>query len=169
MSKMKQKYIEQQEARFFDPVDSEFWENEHMIAARKTDDLIADIVSKLENLLATMRGKTLILAGTVLLSMGTANASIMSLTEAKDKLTVIQRHESVSKADYESAKHSYKQAKRARKCAQKEIHAIAKANAASVAAEQASIGYAERAHHYNAYLDEQYLGSGNLRITGGAE
>lgn len=109
--------------------------------------------------------QTIILAGITLLAMP-CNASIMSLQEAKDRLSVVQRHEASSKLDYESAKHSYNAAKRARRAAQKEIKAIASANAKSLAAEQASLKYLERAHNYSGYVDEQYLGTGSINLRG---
>ena len=115
-----------------------------------------------------MKMKLRILIGTGLLALQQMPAwsSVMSLAEAKDRLSVVQRHEATTRQDYLLAKANYNQIKRTRKAAQREVKAIAKANAASVAAEQAALRFGERASHFNPYLDEQYLGAGNARIKG---
>lgn len=112
-----------------------------------------------------MNKRMIVLAGCLLVAHG-VSASVMSLVEAKDKLTVISAHELEARRDYDAAKLAYKRQKQARKTAAREVKAIAKANAASQAAEQASLQFMERAHHMNPYLDEQYLGSGIVRIKG---
>lgn len=110
-----------------------------------------------------MKNKIAISIGLMLIA-NSVSASIMSLVESKDKLAVISAHEIEAKRDYDAAKIAYKRQKAARKAAAKEVKAIIKANATSVAAEQASLQYGERARHFNPYLDENQLGSGFATI-----
>lgn len=112
-----------------------------------------------------MKKTTIAIIGLALFT-GQAQASIMSLNEAKDKLATIQYHEASSRQDYLASKHAYKAACKARKALQKEIKAIAKANKLNDLAEASSIAYAERAHHYNEYLNAEILGSSTIRIKG---